>query len=509
MLECPSSAAKLSPMSAAIAASTVFSWRSYRRPSHLFHLRSARHGPVLPSRYSAEEISRTCQQHMQRVFARCIQVAGRCGGWLFAIMRENPSAEEDALRASELRKALVDLGPSFVKVGQLLGAPAPFLESLAGKAGELGAEWDRRRSTGYSEILEGRLQRSDEGGFVVAKDVLAGQPLLFEASVACAPVGPTACGSLARQCRASPGVLEKVMKLPTGRFTGETRELEAGLACNARECSREPGFVALFLACSQIPHSCCPNAIIDSAQTHAVLRALDDMVVGTTVNVSYVTVSLNHQARQSQLGQGFSCKCSRCVSEESNDPQFTVACSSCKKGSLSLSREDPQHCKACGAEFVAAEALRHVKEAAKANAFMAKAESARGDAVQKAMALETRLRTATTSANPAPPRHPQILQLMNNVANCYFYAAQTPGSNQAACWAGFWTYKQRFMEGLEANHGPTKQRDLHYILSLRRMLSAKFSDREEREKHQQKFEQLCLIHFGEHDIPQSLRDLRR
>ncbi|OLP98830.1 putative SET domain-containing protein [Symbiodinium microadriaticum] len=461
-------------MSAAVAASTVFSWRSYRRPSHLFHLRSARHGPVLPSRYSADEISRTCQQHMQRVFARCLQVAGRCGGWLFAIMRENPSAEEDALRASELRKALVDLGPSFVKVGQLLSSRVDLLP---------------RRATGHSEILEGRLQRSDDGGLITAK-VLAGQPLFFEAAVACAPVGPKACGSLARQCRASPEVLEKVMKLPTGRFTGETRELEAALACNARECSREPGFVALFLACSRIPHSCCPNAIIDSAQTHAVLRALNDMDAGTTVKVSYVTVSLNRQARQSQLGQGFTCTCARCVAEESNDPQFTVACSSCKKGSLSLSREDPQHCKACGAKFVVAEALRHVQEAAKANAFMAKAESARGDAVQKAMALETRLRTATTSANPAPPRHPQILQLMNNVANCYFYAAQTPGSNQAACWAGFWTYKQRFMEGLEANHGPTKQRDLHYILSLRRMLSAKFSDREEREKHQKKFEQL-------------------
>ena len=37
-----------------------------------------------------------------------------------------------------------------------------------------------------------------------------------------------------------------------------------------------------FLASSQIPHSCCPNAIIDSAQTHAVLRALGAMTAVRT-----------------------------------------------------------------------------------------------------------------------------------------------------------------------------------------------------------------------------------
>ncbi|CAE7334982.1 ASHR1 [Symbiodinium natans] len=404
---------------------------------------------------------------MDRVVARCLQVASRCG------------------------------------------APQPFLDSLSGNAGELGAEWERRRASGYWEILEGRLEKTEDGTFVTCKDVRAGEPILFEAAVAAASAGPDACAALARQCRASPTVLEKVLQLPRARFTGETGELEAALACNARECSREPGFVALFLACSGIPHSCCPNAIIDSTQTHAVLRALDDMAAGTQVSVSYVSVSLNRQARQSQLGQGFSCKCARCVSEESTDPQFAVACSSCKEPSFSIVREEQKQRCACGAKFLVAEALRHVQEARKANAFMAQAESARGDAVKKAMALEMRLRTATTSANPAPPRHPQILQLANNVANCYFYAAQTPGSNQAACWAGFWTYKHQFMEGLEANHGETKQRDVHYILSLRRMLSARFSNAEDREKCQKKFQHLCWIHFGEPDVPQSLRDLRR
>lgn len=32
--------------------------------------------------------------------------------------------------------------------------------------------------------------------------------------------------------------------------------------------------------------------------------------------------------------------------------------------------------------------------------------------------------------------------------------------------AGFWKYKQLYMEGLEANHGQTHQRDLHFLLSM-------------------------------------------
>ena len=124
-----STRASLAPMSASAAACTVFSWRSYRRPGRVFRRYAERHGePVLPSQYCAEEISRTCQQHPQRVISRCLQVASRCGGWIFAVMQETASsAEEDAQRASELRRALVDLGPSFVKVGQLLSSRVDLL----------------------------------------------------------------------------------------------------------------------------------------------------------------------------------------------------------------------------------------------------------------------------------------------------------------------------------------------------------------------------------------------
>eukprot|EP00913_Durusdinium_trenchii_P032941 g30838.t1 len=90
-----------------------------------------------------------------------------------------------------------------------------------------------------------------------------------------------------------------------------------------------------------------------------------------------------------------------------------------------------------------------------------------------------------------------MLQLANNVANCYFYAAKSPGNNKDACWQGFWKYKHYYMDGLEANHGKTCQRDLHYLLSLRRMLLAKFSSAEESLRCRKTFQALCQLHFGE------------
>ena len=33
--------------------------------------------------------------------------------------------------------------------------------------------------------------------------------------------------------------------------------------------------------------------------------------------------------------------------------------------------------------------------------------------------------------------------------------------------SGFWKYKRLYMDGLEANHGKTRQRDLHFLLSMR------------------------------------------
>eukprot|EP00434_Breviolum_minutum_P028825 symbB.v1.2.025498.t1/scaffold2479.1/size78191/4 len=204
-----------------------------------------------------------------------------------------------------------------------------------------------------------------------------------------------------------------------------------------------------------------------------------DLPEGAEVRVSYVPVSLCQQARQAQLGRGFGqCQCQRCQDERTLDPQVAVQCS-CGKAYFQVEGAEEQLCAVCGVAFQSAEALRHLTEARKANDFMAKDGNARGNEVQKALALETRFRTACNS-KVVPLKHPQILQLANNVANCYFYAAKSPGSKQEACWEGFWKYKQLYMDGLAANHGKTRQRDLHFLLSMRRMLSAKCASVKER-----------------------------
>lgn len=384
------------------------------------------------------------------------------------------------------------------------GAPLDYVASLQrGAERELVAEWKRRFSCGHWEILEGRLSAGD--AFRTAKEVKAGSALLFESSACCAAAGPRACEQMARQLEGH-ARYQEVLQLKGNRFTGETRNpLQSILASNARVCSREPKTVALFVTCSKVPHSCHPNAFLDAVGSHAVLRALDDLPKGTKVTVSYVPVSLFQSARQGQLGKGFQCPCQRCKDERIFDPQLAVPCESCGKGHFFSTGETcaEELCKACGATLSLEKSLRHLTEARKANEFMAERNAA-GNELQKALALETRFRTACGS-RAVSLRHPQILQLANNVSNCYFYAAKAPGSKQDACWEGFWKYKRLYMEGLEANHGPTRQRDLHFLLSLRRMLEAKFATAKESIECHKMFQDLCFRHFGESDIPLSMR----
>lgn len=386
------------------------------------------------------------------------------------------------------------------------GAPLDYVASLQrGAERQLVAEWKRRFSSGHWEIMDGQLEEID--AFRTAKDVKAGTALLFESSACRAAAGPNACEQMARQLEGH-ARYQEVLQLKGNRFTGETRNpLQSILASNARVCSREPKMVALFVTCSKVPHSCHPNAFLDADGSHGVLRALDDLPKGTKVTVSYVPVSLFQSARQGQLGQGFQCPCQRCKDERTFDPQLAVPCE-CGKGHFTTGNSGghgaEQLCKACGATFSLDKSLRHLTEARKANEFMAKDRNAQGNELQKALALETRFRTACGS-RAVPLRHPQILQLANNVSNCYFYAAKAPGSKQDACWEGFWKYKRLYMEGLEANHGQTRQRDLHFLLSLRRMLEAKFATAKESIECQKMFQDLCLRHFGESDIPLSMR----
>ncbi|CAL1143194.1 unnamed protein product [Cladocopium goreaui] len=277
----------------------------------------------LPSPYSAEKVAEACGSDVGAVLGRVWQILRRCGAWLLAEPWRRP---EDARLAAELRHGLVDLGPSFVKVGQLLssrvdllphelpgdgdhdrkrrndilndlfcfpfdtavlvlrlesfleisladtqwswrGAPLDYVASLQrGAERQLVAEWKRRFSSGHWEIMDGQLEEID--AFRTAKDVKAGTALLFESSACRAAAGPNACEQMARQLEGH-ARYQEVLQLKGNRFTGETRNpLQSILASNARVCSREPKMVALFVTCSKVPHSCHPNAFLDADGSH-------------------------------------------------------------------------------------------------------------------------------------------------------------------------------------------------------------------------------------------------
>lgn len=395
------------------------------------------------------------------------------------------------------------------------GAPSALVAALQpGAPAVQKAALEQKLSEGsYSEVLEGRLERRCKG-YYAAKDLKKGDALLFDTALCASPAGPSACATMAKQCnkkRESRFFAEEVMSLETGRFLGETgadgRLVEAILANNARECTRELDYVALFVATSHFRHSCSPNAFVDSSKSQAVVRALCDIPIGKEVFVSYVPVSLDLESRRCRLGRGFVCSCKRCKDEAIKNPQFIVSCK-CGNGEFNAQKgsADTQVCDACGSTFELAKSLRFLAEFENANKFMLTQKISSSSPQDLAEALEKRLEKYCF----VPPLHPQVLQLINNVANCYYYAMRAPmrtqksRSESEALSSAFHKHKKLFLEGLERNHGMTNQREIHYFRSLYRMLKGTFPTADEHAVYEEKFADLCILHFGQCNLPESM-----
>jgi len=78
----------------------------------------------LPSKYTAKGVAEACGGDVWSVTQRLWQILCRLWGWLCL---EPFSDTKPSAAAVELRRALVDLGPSFVKVGQLLSSRVDLL----------------------------------------------------------------------------------------------------------------------------------------------------------------------------------------------------------------------------------------------------------------------------------------------------------------------------------------------------------------------------------------------
>lgn len=89
--------------------------------------RRPKRSPDLPPHYSPGGIAEACVWRPIYVVGRFAELVARCGGWVItaALSRDDDAAQQRL--AVELRNQLVQLGPSFVKMGQMLSSRVDLL----------------------------------------------------------------------------------------------------------------------------------------------------------------------------------------------------------------------------------------------------------------------------------------------------------------------------------------------------------------------------------------------
>ncbi|CAA6664907.1 unnamed protein product [Spirodela intermedia] len=100
----------------------------------------------------------------------------------------------------------------------------------------------------------------------------------------------------------------------------EVTEIFSKLACNAHTiCDSElkPLGTGLYPVISIINHSCLPNAVLVFEGRVAVVRAIEPIVKGTEVSISYIDTAATTRKRQKDLNEQyfFTCGCTACVKD--------------------------------------------------------------------------------------------------------------------------------------------------------------------------------------------------
>ena len=363
-------------------------------------------------------------------------------------------------------------------------------------------------------------------GFRAKKHITAGHIVLFEPSFCFAPVGPENAEKMAAICHSklrkalSPQAEDDLMALSVGHPMSRIGKpkLVAIMENNSFQCSRDPDFAALYLKTSLFKHSCCPNAVADTSRDQVVVRALQDIDVGDEVCIPYLPLTMPlTERRQTLAGKGFQCACPRCVREEAEgDPQFDVPCR-CGGSVLNLlggmqlpgmpMTGGSQACAACGRSVDSEASLATLVDTVEAaNDFMQTLEAMQAHPARLVELLERAWNDAT-SRHPAPPRHQQVLQLMNNLANAHYFLSKVPGAQQGASMKRFIELKREVLSQQAKIYGAGVQyRDMNYMTSLHRLLMGSFSDPGERRTWQKEMEE-CLLHFGQRQLPTNLTSL--
>eukprot|EP00440_Ansanella_granifera_P075954 gb/GFBE01082425.1/.p1 GENE.gb/GFBE01082425.1/~~gb/GFBE01082425.1/.p1 ORF type:complete len:560 (+),score=126.55 gb/GFBE01082425.1/:1-1680(+) len=432
------------------------------------------------------------------------------------------TGQKVSLKAANLQELRMDevvvRAQRMLQEGQLYAVQC-LLQGLPNAPKDLLKALSSRLSCGtHSEILGASLTLVDVPGkgkgYQAARDILAGEAIMFDTAFCSCLQGPQEYEVLERQCVGKSGaaadfLTEQVMSLKAGPSMlcmFDKSKLISILKNNVFKTIRDPEHVALFVAVSRFNHSCCANALADTSKSQAIVRAMRNIDRGEEVCISYVPVTETRAERQEQLiGKGFECICPRCEREKKEDLQFAVLCR-CRKHSFSAQESAPssQACPSCGQHFRKAESLAHMRAIEQINAFMRSPDAAAAnplDLIAKIEPLATKVESMS-GENLAPSTHWQTLQLFNNLAGAHYFAAtRVPGPHRDASFAAAFLYKKKVLDANAANHGGTPQRTVNYFQSLYRMLMGEFPTAEAKEACAKQMEELCLLHFGQTTLP--------
>eukprot|EP00931_Biecheleriopsis_adriatica_P101019 TRINITY_DN76247_c0_g1_i1.p1 TRINITY_DN76247_c0_g1~~TRINITY_DN76247_c0_g1_i1.p1 ORF type:complete len:303 (+),score=72.70 TRINITY_DN76247_c0_g1_i1:32-940(+) len=229
------------------------------------------------------------------------------------------------------------------------------LKELSKPNSRLQTELEERISAGISsEVVDGRLKLNAAGecgrGYIAAKDLQPGEPLLFDTAFCWAPLdGEKAFFYILAERAIRKGHRDRrssaradaqvdfyhscIKELPTKdpnlrEYLDDSLDEEKReqiLLCSIAEasslfCSEELNHVGLFPAVARFNHSCVPNAVVESSRTEVLISAKVAVKAGEEVTISYLPeqlLELPGPKRQERLeaGRGVKCRCPRCQEE--------------------------------------------------------------------------------------------------------------------------------------------------------------------------------------------------
>lgn len=386
--------------------------------------------------------------------------------------------------------------------------------------------WDQTVALGiHHEIVGDRIALQPvEGkglGYVAVKPISHGDVLLFDTAFVSWPYSAKENRNSMDEARevmhrgtqnTDPIIQEFYQNQVLRLFTGIDRSSTSNemlivmdiIDKNSFQCSAEPDRSALYVKASRFNHSCIENAFVDGTSQRAIVRALSDISVGEEVTVGYLSSLEMYSARHAALlKRGFECKCPRCENERKVDPRESCRCSCGLDGSIFSLRLADSHngrpCSACGKKFDFKEGLRRLQLVKDTNGYMLTQQATAENPTLLAMRMEKVLASSREPPMVLSESHIQMIALLNNLANAYFFVATRMPGDTSKAMASFVRHKISTIDNsLKLTNGKPWMNGLS---SLTRLLCGKFRSKKQRVRYEEMLKDHCLAFFGQPTPP--------